>query len=237
MPHVPERHLLIPAAGATLPGDLGLPEFPCGLVVFVHGSGSSRRSIRNRAVAEALHHRELATLLFDLLTPDEDSNPRARFDIALLARRLLGVTEWLADQDEFVHLPIGFFGASTGAAAALNAAAELGQEVAAVVSRGGRPDLAMDSLAHVVAPTLLIVGGEDHDVLELNRRAYGALGGVKQLHIVPRATHLFEEAGALEEVADVAGAWLEDHCRSLAEGRLPRRLLRGATGPRGHRRS
>lgn len=235
MPHVPERQLLIPADGVTLPGDLGLPQMPCGLVIFVHGSGSSRRSVRNRAVAEQLQHRELATLLFDLLTPEEDLNPRARFDIPRLTRRLLAVTEWIQDQEEFVTLPLAYFGASTGAAAALNAAAELGKEVAAVVSRGGRPDMAMDSLRHVHAPTLLIVGSEDHDVIELNRRAYAALGGIKEFHLVPGATHLFEEPGALEEVARVAGNWLEQHCRPIAERHLPRRLLRGSTGPRGHR--
>ena len=170
-------------------------------MIFAHGSGSSRLSPRNRYVAEALREGGIATLLFDLLTESEDQDYSRRFDIALLTQRLVGATRWLKDQPEAHGLTIGYFGASTGSAAALFAAAELGPEIRAVVSRGGRPDLAAPVLSKVQTPTLLIVGGSDHAVVELNRDAYARLAGTKHLSIVPDATHLFEEPGALEEVA------------------------------------
>jgi putative phosphoribosyl transferase len=190
-----------------LPGDLTLPPAPRGIVVFAHGSGSSRLSPRNRAVADALNRAGIATLLFDLLTPAEEADRRNVFDIPLLATRLLAAMRWVHQQPETHELPLGFFGASTGAAAALVAAAEAGPAVAAVVSRGGRPDLAGPRLAQVVAPTLLIVGSEDREVLELNHQARRQLGGHSELAIVPGATHLFEEPGALEQVQRLAADW------------------------------
>ncbi len=202
-----EREVDIPFDAATHRGDLGLPPGVSGLVIFAHGSGSSRRSSRNRFVAEALRSAGLGTLLFDLLTETEDRDYERRFDIDLLTRRLLGATAWARHQPELKNLMFGYFGASTGAAAALEAAAELGDMIDAVVSRGGRPDLAMESLARVTAPTLLIVGGRDEGVIELNRKAHARLTGVAELEIVPGATHLFEEPGALEEVARLASVW------------------------------
>lgn len=201
---------------ASLPGDLILPARPRGLIVFVHGSGSSRHSSRNRYVASALVQRRFATLLFDLLTEDEDRTYETRFDIPLLTQRLLDVTAWVQQQTALAALPLGYFGASTGAAAALAAAALPETVVAAVVSRGGRPDLALDSLPRVAAPTLLIVGGADDEVIRLNQQAYAALRSPKDLAIVAGATHLFEEPGALEEVAILAGEWFERHCVSTA---------------------
>lgn len=206
-----ERSLLIELPDVSLQGDLGLPKQPRGLVVFVHGSGSSRHSSRNRFVASALQQRGFATLLFDLLTEEEDQIYQTRFDIPLLTRRLLDVTAWLDGCGDVPRLPRGYFGASTGAAAALDAAAELGPAIAAVVSRGGRPDLAMENLPRVRAPTLLIVGGDDDVVIGLNEKAYAKLRAEKELAIVPGATHLFEESGALEEVARLAGTWFEHH--------------------------
>jgi len=192
-------------------GHLNVPERAQGLVVFVHGSGSSRHSPRNRFVAAGLQRIGLATLLFDLLTTEEESDRNRVFDIALLATRLGAVTGWVGSQPEVEGLGLGYFGASTGAAAALWAAAEPGAAVRAVVSRGGRPDLAGDKLAHVRAPTLLIVGGHDDVVLELNRRAQSELRCENQLVVVPGATHLFEESGALESVTHLAGAWFLRH--------------------------
>lgn len=197
-----------------LRGDLGLvPDAP-GLVLFVHGSGSSRFSSRNRAVAHDLQAAGLSTLLFDLLTEDEeridDLTRELRFDIGLLAARVIGVTDWLLRQPDTARLAIGYFGASTGAAAALQAAAHFADRpdvVRAVVSRGGRPDLAMDSLPQVTAPTLLIVGGEDRAVIEMNRRAFAQIAAPKELSIVPGATHLFEEPNTLEQVSRSAGEW------------------------------
>jgi dienelactone hydrolase len=211
-----ESTLVIPAApGVELEGDLAMPQRPRGLVLFAHGSGSSRKSSRNRFVAQSLRERGLATLLFDLLTADEERidaiDARLRFDIPLLARRLGAVTDWIVAYGPTAGLPIGYFGASTGAAAALIAAAEHPREVAAVVSRGGRPDLAHDFLARVRAPTLLIVGGADGAVIDLNRAALARLTAHKKLTIVPHATHLFEEPGTLEEVARLAGEWLAEH--------------------------
>lgn len=201
---------------ASLPGDLTVPPRARGLIVFVHGSGSSRKSTRNRYVATTLVERGLATLLFDLLTEAEDADYDTRFDIPLLTQRLLDATAWVHQQTPLAELPLGYFGASTGAAAALAAAALPETGVAAVVSRGGRPDLAMDSLPRVSAPTLLIVGGADDVVIELNRKAYAKLQCPKQLAIVAGATHLFEEPGTLDEVAVLAGDWFEKHCARAA---------------------
>jgi putative phosphoribosyl transferase len=206
----------IRAAGVTLDGDLTVPAGAAGIVVFAHGSGSSRSSPRNRRVAGQLQQAGFGTLLFDLLTPQEetiDAAPRElRFDIPLLAERLAGATDWLASQPAFQSLPIGYFGASTGAAAALVAAALRPQVVQAVVSRGGRPDLAGPYLPRVKAPTLLIVGGYDTPVIGMNRAALAQLQvDAKELLIVPRATHLFEEPGALEQVAELAVGWFQRH--------------------------
>ncbi|MEA5098604.1 MAG: alpha/beta family hydrolase [Burkholderiaceae bacterium] len=198
----------IPANGMLLPGTLVVPPTAKGAVIFAHGSGSSRLSPRNNYVAGFLHSERMATLLFDLLTEKEDLDPRARFDIPLLAKRLHEATRWLATRAEAKNLPLGYFGASTGAAAALMAAAEAKNGIAAVVSRGGRPDLAgKRHLETVTAPTLLIVGGNDHTVLELNRQAFAHMQCEKELSIVPGATHLFEETGAMEQVARLAAGW------------------------------
>lgn len=194
-----------------LPGHLAVPENATGVVVFAHGSGSSRHSPRNRAVATYLNHAGLGTLLFDLLTRDEETDRSRVFDIPLLADRLLGVIRWLRNQPQASDLAIGCFGASTGAGAALWAAAEPDSGIAAVVSRGGRPDLAATRLRHVTAPTLLIVGGDDREVLVLNRDAYERLPCTKHLTVVPGATHLFEEPGTLDVVADQAARWFTTH--------------------------
>lgn len=206
-----QHDISIPLGPVTLRGDLAIPASAPGLVLFSHGSGSSRHSPRNRLVAERLQRSQWATLLVDLLTEREDGACTNRFDIELLTGRLLGVTRWARHHVLTAGLPVGYFGASTGAASALRAAAELGPEIHAVVSRGGRPDLAGEALGRVVSPTLLIVGGRDPEVLALNRRAYELLPGIKQLEVVPGATHLFEERGALEEVADLAAAWFVRH--------------------------
>lgn len=200
--------------GVRLGGSLQLPADPCGLVIFVHGSGSSRHSPRNAAVARSLNGIGLGTLLFDLLTEREAADRRNVFDIELLTRRLVDATSFVAELPELQGLAVGYFGASTGAAAALRAAAGLGGAVAAVVSRGGRPDLAGDALPDVIAPTLLIVGGDDWNVLELNDEAATLLGGSHELAIVPHAGHLFEEPGALEQVARLAGRWFLRHLAS-----------------------
>lgn len=192
----------------SLPGTLTLPPGTQALVIFAHGSGSSRKSPRNTAVAQVLQSAGIGTLLFDLLTPVEDRAYETRFDIDLLSRRLAGATRWVQTQSSLGTLALGYFGASTGAAAALNAAIEPDARIRAVVSRGGRPDLAgTEVLARVRAPTLLIVGGEDHTVIALNRDAYDRLGCEKSLRIIPGATHLFEESGALEAVAALATEW------------------------------
>lgn len=195
-----------------LEGELCLVEPPRGIVVFAHGSGSSRRSRRNIQVARALQRRGLSTLLFDLLTSDEAENRVNVFDIPLLAQRVMDALDALSSHNR----PIGLFGASTGAGAALVAAAQRPELVQAVVSRGGRPDLAGDALDAVLAPTLLIVGGSDTEVLAMNRAALGRLRCEKCLEVVPRATHLFEEAGALEVVAGLAGAWFVEHLHPIA---------------------
>lgn len=206
------REVRIPCGGAWLYGDLVLPEFARGLVLFAHGSGSGRHSARNRQVAQKLQHAGIATLLFDLLTVQEEQvdihSREHRFDIALLTGRMQQVTDWVAAQPDLKHAPIGYFGASTGSAATLIAAARLGKRIAAVVSRGGRPDLAGPvALAAVTAPTLLIVGGDDDEVITLNEQAYAHLHCEKRLAIVPGATHLFEERGTLEQVAELAATW------------------------------
>lgn len=204
----------------ALPGDLNIPQEAAAIVLFAHGSGSSRHSPRNRFVAQMLNQAGLATLLFDLLTRKEDEIDRAtaslRFDIDLLAERLAGATDWVARYAPTGKLSIGYFGASTGAAAALVAAAARPEMVAAVVSRGGRPDLAGESLGRVEAPTLLMVGGEDQPVIELNRRALDRLHSEKKLEIVPGATHLFEEPGTLEKVARLAADWFCKYLRPAA---------------------
>jgi putative phosphoribosyl transferase len=192
-----------------LHGDLGLPRDAKGVVLFAHGSGSGRLSPRNRFVAQTLQQRGLATLLLDLLEEREADDRRKVFDIDLLAGRLLGATTWLRQQPATADLPLGYFGASTGGGAALQAAARLPKAVSAVVSRGGRPDLAMPWLARVIAPTLLIVGGHDWPVIEMNQEALAKLTCPKELVIVPGATHLFDEPGTLERVADLAGEWFE----------------------------
>ena len=209
------RELLIPAAdGPRLSATLRVPTEASGLAIFVHGSGSSRLSPRNVAVARGLEQRGLATLLFDLLTPVEAGDRRNVFDVELLTRRLLDATAWARGQVALERAPFAYFGASTGAAAALRAAATLGDAVGAVVSRGGRPDLAGRALARVSAPTLLIVGGADRQVLDLNEQAARLLAGPCEIAVVPGAGHLFEEPGALEQVTRLAGAWLGRHLRA-----------------------
>jgi putative phosphoribosyl transferase len=201
-----------PAPGVVVAGDLRLPDAAAGLVVFAHGSGSSRHSPRNREVAEVLNEAGLATLLFDLLTTEEERDRANVFDIGLLAQRLLAVTRWAQEDEELNGLPISYFGASTGAGAALRAAASVGQDIRAVVSRGGRPDLAGESLQHVVSPTLLIVGGADWQVLALNEEAAQMLVRCEhEVAIVPGATHLFEEPGALARVGKLAAEWISRH--------------------------
>jgi putative phosphoribosyl transferase len=197
--------------GPGLPGELVLPSLPVGIVVFAHGSGSGRLSPRNAFVAHMLHEHHLATLLFDLLDVDEAADRRKVFDIELLAARVAMAVAWLAARTELAALRVGLFGASTGAAAALHAAADHPARIGAVVSRGGRPDLAGARLARVEAPTLLIVGGLDTDVLQLNRAAMRAMSCRKRLEIVPGASHLFEEPGTLDAAAHLAGAWFETH--------------------------
>ncbi len=188
-------------------GLLGIPKGAEAIVVFAHGSGSSRFSRRNALVANTLRASGLATLVFDLLTEDEDSIYENRFNIDLLGQRLLGATQWLRQQPQLREMTVGYFGASTGAAAALKAAAVLGPDIRAVVSRGGRPDLAGAELTAVQAATLLIVGGNDEVVIELNKEAYAKLRATKELRIIPGASHLFEEPGTLEQVARLATGW------------------------------
>jgi dienelactone hydrolase len=208
-----EERVRIPAGDVTLSGDLIAPSDARGIVLFAHGSGSSRLSPRNRHVAAMLRQGGLATLLMDLLTRDEETvdarTAHLRFDIGFLAGRLGAATAWVQKQAETGALPLGYFGASTGAAAALVAAAEQPQAARAIVSRGGRPDLAGSALARVQAPTLLIVGGDDHPVIQMNREALAQLTAEAKLEIVPGATHLFEEPGTLDEVARLARAWFE----------------------------
>ncbi len=208
-----QTEIEIPLGDVRLKGILGRPVAPCGLVVFAHGSGSSRLSTRNQFVAASLQHEGFATLLFDLLTAQEEASEREsrhlRFDIGLLAGRLLAVTRWLGHVPSLATLPIGYFGASTGAAAALVAASKA--TVGAIVSRGGRPDLAAASLPLVRAPSLLVVGGDDTDVIALNRQALAQMTCEKQLSIVPGASHLFEEPGTLQQATQLAGDWFKRH--------------------------
>lgn len=202
-----ERPVIIKAGLTRLAGTLAWPDHPCGLVLFAHGSGSGRLSPRNQFVARQLRATGVGTLLFDLLTEPESSDRSNVFDIDLLAGRLLAATEWVARQPDTAGMPLGYFGASTGAAAALKAAARTALPVQAVVSRGGRPDLAAEALPRVTAPTLLIVGGRDTAVLELNRQALRRLTCTKRLVVVPGATHLFEEPGTLEDAGRWAAEW------------------------------
>jgi putative phosphoribosyl transferase len=212
----------VPVDSRELVGDLGMPSDPRALVLFAHGSGSSRQSPRNHFVARSLEERGLSTLLIDLLTAAEEAQDeqdrQLRFDIELLAGRLVTIIDWIEQQPALAKMPVGLFGASTGGGAALVAAARRPRRVAAVVSRGGRPDLAGAALPQVIAPTLLIVGERDRDVLALNREAMAKMTGEVVLDIIPGATHLFEEAGTLERVATGAGDWFE---RFLTHARMP----------------
>lgn len=211
---IEHRPVTVKVPGAALDGYLSLPTAASGVVVFAHGSGSSRRSPRNRYVADVLNEGALATLLIDLLNEDEQKvdmqTSQLRFNIPFLADRLVAITQWLRDQPQVAALKIGYFGASTGAGAALVAAAELPRLIYAVVSRGGRPDLAGEALERVEAPTLAIVGGSDSVVLDLNRGALARMHSVKALHVIPGAGHLFEEPGTLEEVAKLARSWFTE---------------------------
>ena len=213
----------VPAAGVVLQADIGLPESPCGAVLFAHGSGSGRHSPRNRYVADELNRAGLVTVLADLFTQEEEQvdmrTASLRFDIDLLAVRVVALTDWMAGDESTAGLGVGLFGASTGAAAALIAAATGPATVQAVVSRGGRPDLADEQLHDVHQPTLLIVGQRDPIVIDLNRQAMDSLAGEKRLVIIPGASHLFEEPGALEQVAALARDWFVHYLRSAAPGR------------------
>lgn len=224
-----ERTVSIPGHDVLLQGTLGIPDGVDGIVLFAHGSGSSRFSRRNRFVARMLRNEKLGTLLLDLLSPEEEQidgvTRHHRFDIQMLADRVVAAIDWLAAEPDTRALPVGLFGASTGAAAALVAAAERPARVTAVVSRGGRPDLAAEALPRVEAPTLLIVGQRDEVVIDLNRSARNQMNAEVRLVIVPGATHLFEERGALERVADLAGNWFVTHIAQ--SGSL------GAASPRG----
>jgi pimeloyl-ACP methyl ester carboxylesterase len=206
-----EEKLTIHLEHKHLDADLVIPTNPIGLVLFVHGSGSSRMSPRNRYVAKVLQSSHVATLLMDLLTEEEDQNPNNRFDIPFLSRRVEQVLRWIQKQDNLKKLPLALFGASTGSAAALIAASSHHEQIRCLVSRGGRPDLAMQSLSQVVCPVLLIVGEKDNEVLTLNRIALDKLGGKKKLEIVQNATHLFEEEGYLEEVARLSATFFSQN--------------------------
>ena len=216
-----KKEVLIEAGPVLLNGELKVPENATGIVLFAHGSGSSRHSPRNQYVAGVIRDAGVGTLLFDLLTGREEEidnyTREFRFDINLLAWRLVAATKWLAEEKETKHLRPGYFGASTGGGAALVAAAQMGEKIGAVVSRGGRPDLAGPALGHVMAPTLLIVGGLDGPVIRMNEDAYAQLRSVKELKIVPGATHLFEEPGKLEEVARLAASWFVNHLQKNKE--------------------
>ncbi|OBH02145.1 hydrolase [Mycobacterium sp. E2699] len=205
-----DEEIQVSTGPVSVAGHLVIPEHPKGVIAFAHGSGSSRHSPRNRFVAEVLNKAGFATVLFDLLTPGEERDRANVFDVGLLARRLVDVTAWLAAQPDTASLPVGYFGASTGAGAALVAAAHPGVKVAAVVSRGGRPDLAGEALRSVHAPTLLIVGGHDQTVLRLNRQAQAVIPGECEVAVIPGATHLFQEPGALGRVAALASDWFTD---------------------------
>ncbi len=216
-----EREVRVPVGPVELEGNLGIPDGARGTVLFAHGSGSGRHSPRNRYVAEALRAAGLATLLIDLLTPDEEEEDlrtrHLRFDVGLLSGRLAGATGWLLENPDTQELRVGYFGASTGAGAALVSAAQHPEAVGAVVSRGGRPDLAKEALPRVAAPTLLIVGGEDEPVIGMNREALEKMSAEKKLKVVPGAGHLFEEPGKLEEVARLAAGWFTHHLGSASK--------------------
>lgn len=207
------KKLKISLEQVILDGDLYLPDNPFGFVIFSHGSGSSRFSPRNNFVAQQLQRRNMGTFLFDLLTETEDQDYSQRFNIALLSQRLVQVTKHFLKDEETKDLPIGYFGASTGAASALIASSILTSKISAVVSRGGRPDLAMDHLPNVKAATLLIVGGLDTEVIRMNQTALNQLSTIKQLEIIEGATHLFEEPGALEQVAELSGEWFNQYLK------------------------
>ena len=220
------RAIRIPAGSVTLDGEIHAPPGAAGIVLFAHGSGSSRHSPRNKFVAQQLRKAGLGTVLFDLLTADEERADAARghlrFNIGLLTQRLVCAAHWIAEEDEARHLRLGFFGSSTGGGAALVAAADLGKDIGAVVSRGGRPDLAGGALRRVKCPTLLIVGELDEEVIELNEEAYQLLDCEKELSIVRGATHLFEEQGALDEVARMAADWFLEHLGHVTASRFRR---------------
>ena len=220
-----EQSVQIPSRAALLNGELMIPRGAGGIVLFAHGSGSSRHSPRNQYVARVIREAGIGTLLFDLLTAEEEAmdmyTRHLRFDIGLLADRLVDATKWIEEERRLLgnqtgaqHMRVGYFGASTGAAAALVAAARIGESIGAVVSRGGRPDLAGEALPQVKSPTLLIVGGADEPVIELNKEAFARLRCKKEMKIIPGATHLFEEPGALEQVAQMAAAWFAEHLQS-----------------------
>ncbi len=219
----------IPSGSVLLEGELKIPQGAEGVVLFAHGSGSSRHSPRNQFVARTIREAGVATLLFDLLTQDEEAidmrTRHLRFDIGLLAERLVDASKLIKRQSDTAHLKIGYFGSSTGGGAALVAAAELPEEIGAVVSRGGRPDLAGDALPEVQAPTLLIIGGLDYPVIEMNKEAYAQLQCEKELKIVPGATHLFEEPGTLEKVAHLAAEWFQRHLHSEVPARKSAAIL------------
>jgi putative phosphoribosyl transferase len=212
-----KKELDIPVSHVKLKGDLSVPENVDGLIIFAHGSGSSRLSSRNQYVARVLEQQDFATLLFDLLTEEEDETYANRFEIDLLTERLVEVTKWIMQFPECKDLRIGYFGASTGAASALAAAALMGNKINAVVSRGGRPDLALPYLNKVKCPVLLLVGGLDYGVIELNEQAYDALSSEKEIKLVPGATHLFEEPGKLEVVAKLAAEWFIQYVMKTKE--------------------
>jgi putative phosphoribosyl transferase len=209
---------LIPTRGANLPADLTLPTEPVGVVIFAHGSGSGRNSPRNQAVAQILNASHIATVLLDLLTPDEDTVYNNRFDIELLTWRLVRAVEWVRDHPFIPDVPLGLFGASTGAAAAIKAATLLGSSVTALVSRGGRPDLAGDALAQLRTPSLFIIGGNDPEVEALNRKALTRMRCEKQISMIPGAGHLFEEGQSLDTIAGLAAGWFLRHFQERAEG-------------------
>lgn len=208
---IPVKSAHINVDSVTLTGDLNIPPSATSLVLFSHGSGSSRFSPRNGFVAQKLQEKNIGTFLFDLLTEEEDETYQNRFNIDMLTERLIAVTRWVQEQKQFQDFKLGYFGASTGAASALKAAAELGYDISAVVSRGGRPDLAIPELSKVKSPTLLIVGGLDYGVIELNQKAAYELTIEKELVIVEGATHLFEEPGKLEEVSELAANWFSKY--------------------------
>ncbi|MEJ2585318.1 MAG: dienelactone hydrolase family protein [Robiginitalea sp.] len=210
-PRTLNSEIEIPIGRISLKGRFSLPEQASGIVLFSHGSGSSRKSPRNNYVAEILQENQLGTLLFDLLTEEEDRIYQNRFNIGLLTRRLIAVTDWVMVYTHGRQLPIGYFGASTGAASALRAAAHFRDNISAVVSRGGRPDLAMEDLPKVKSPTLLLVGGLDTEVIQLNRQAQSQMLAPTQLEIIPGASHLFEEPGKLQEVAERTAGWFSKY--------------------------